>query len=101
MNYKNGIEKIMLLAKVAIVLFFLVLLFGATLLILHFNPSLLESSTNQLTIKPEATIPLWKAPDMSSLPDNEEGKEIQYGHDLIERTSNFIGPLGTVSLKAN
>jgi thiosulfate dehydrogenase len=100
MNSNSGVEKLILLAKAVMVLFCLSLLVGVIAFLLHFNPGLFESS-KQLTDKPAVPLNLWKAPDLSSLPDDEEGKEIRYGHDLIARTSSFIGPLGTVSTKAN
>ncbi|MCJ9427865.1 c-type cytochrome [Kordiimonas marina] len=39
---------------------------------------------------PEATA--WNPPDIDSLPDNEWGRTVRYGRDLIEHTASLIGP---------
>jgi thiosulfate dehydrogenase len=43
----------------------------------------------------------WVAPDINSLPDNEEGKMVRYGRDLIAVTSKYLGPKGTVAAITN
>lgn len=101
MNSPDSIKKLVLLVKVVTVLFCLSLLLVTIAFLLHLDPAFLESSPEEITAKVEPAIDLWIAPELSSLPNSEEGQEIQYGHDLIARTSSFIGPLGTVSLKAN
>lgn len=37
-----------------------------------------------------------EAPDTSTIPDNEYGKEVRYGRDLIMRTAYYLGPEGKV-----
>lgn len=48
----------------------------------------------------EAHIPskeeLWQAPDTSLLSDDEQGRLIKYGRNLIANTSAFLGPHGSV-----
>lgn len=44
---------------------------------------------------------LWKAPDLSEIPKNEEGKLIEYGRELIMRTSAYLGPNGSVKAMSN
>ncbi len=44
---------------------------------------------------------LWKAPDLSEIPKNEEGKLIEYGRELIIRTSAYLGPNGSVKAMSN
>lgn len=44
---------------------------------------------------------LWKAPDLSEVPKNEEGKLIEYGRELIVRTSAYLGPNGSVKTMSN
>jgi thiosulfate dehydrogenase len=34
----------------------------------------------------------WAVPDMSRLPNDEWGKTVRYGHDLISKTASLIGP---------
>ncbi|HEY5826153.1 MAG TPA: c-type cytochrome [Cyclobacteriaceae bacterium] len=101
MNRFNDFKEVTLLSKAVILLFSLVLLLAVTTIVLYNNPGLFNSVTKGPSERNEIDLTLWKAPELSSISDNEEGKLIQYGHDLIARTSNFIGPLGTVSLKAN
>ena len=44
---------------------------------------------------------LWKAPDLSEVPKNEAGKLIEYGRELIMRTSAYLGPNGSVKAMSN
>jgi thiosulfate dehydrogenase len=44
---------------------------------------------------------LWKAPDLSNVPKNEEGKLIEYGRELIVRTSTYLGSNGSVKAMSN
>ena len=37
----------------------------------------------------------WKAPDISTLPNTEEGKLIAYGRDLVSNTASYLGPKGS------
>jgi thiosulfate dehydrogenase len=43
----------------------------------------------------------WQAPDINSLPDNEEGKLIHYGRELIVNTSLYLGPKGKIAFLSN
>jgi thiosulfate dehydrogenase len=43
---------------------------------------------------------LWKAPEISSLPEGENAELIKYGKDLIVNTSRYFGPKGTLSAGA-
>jgi thiosulfate dehydrogenase len=101
MNHFNNLKELFVLSRALILLFYLVLLLSAVTIVLHNNPYFFDSVREDTIDKNETSVTLWKAPEWSSIPDNEEGKQIQYGHDLIARTSNFIGPLGSVSSKAN
>jgi thiosulfate dehydrogenase len=38
----------------------------------------------------------WLSPDTSSIPRTDEGSLIRYGRELVVRTSNYLGPHGTV-----
>ena len=44
---------------------------------------------------------IWKAPDASQIPQDESGKLIAYGRDLIARTSQYFGPNGSVQATSN
>jgi len=43
----------------------------------------------------------WQAPDINSLPDDEQGKLIRYGHELITNTALFFGPKGKIAAITN
>ncbi len=53
------------------------------------NSSASKSNTSKLSV--------YVAPDTSSIPHNEMGAIIRYGLNLIQNTSYFIGPNGSVS----
>jgi thiosulfate dehydrogenase len=39
----------------------------------------------------------WKAPDSSTIPNDETGKEISYGKELIANTGKYFGPNGSIN----
>jgi len=47
------------------------------------------------------TVDEWHAPDINSLPDDEHGKMIRYGHELISNTSLFFGRKGSIATITN
>ncbi len=62
------------------------------------------TKTNSATDKeltPVNTENIWQAPDTSSIPNNEEGKLIRYGRELIVHTSVYLGPKGKVRQISN
>ncbi len=40
---------------------------------------------------------LWCPPSISSLPDNDSGKLIRYGQDLVANTAQYFGPKGSLA----
>ena len=44
---------------------------------------------------------IWVAPDVQSIPDSPEGALIEYGKELIEHTSVYLGPNGKISPISN
>ena len=79
------------------------LLLGLIILIVVFNQVLFSTAM----VKDEVSIPLaaspdeWQAPDLNSLPDDEHGRFIRYGHELISNTSLFFGPKGNIAFITN
>ncbi len=53
-----------------------------------------ESSRAQAPIDP-ATLPPWQVPDPATLPNDDYGRAVRYGRDLIRHTSALIGPDAT------
>ena len=100
MKSPQELTVIIRLAKTVMLLFALFIVFATATLILYKNPSILRKKDG-MTAVPENKIQLWQAPDRSTVPDNEEGKLIQYGEELVARTASFIGPLGSLSKNAN
>ncbi len=43
----------------------------------------------------------WQAPDVAQIPKDENGKLIEYGRELIARTSQYLGPNGSVMAMSN
>ncbi|MBB2151342.1 c-type cytochrome [Pedobacter sp. LMG 31462] len=43
----------------------------------------------------------WKAPEESTIPDNEYGNMIRYGRELIKNTAKYLGPNGSVARISN
>jgi len=43
----------------------------------------------------------WHAPDSASIPQNDSGKMILYGRELIAATGNYFGPTGKINHYAN
>src|SRR6266498_1093381 len=43
----------------------------------------------------------WRAPDISSLADDGQGRLIRYGRELIVNTSLFFGPKGKIAALTN
>jgi len=79
-------------------------LLGLIILIVILNQVLFSSAAE----KEEFPIPNnvssaedWQAPDISALPDDEHGRLIRYGRELISNTSLFLGPKGTIAAKSN
>ncbi|WP_162339648.1 c-type cytochrome [Cyclobacterium salsum] len=44
---------------------------------------------------------VWQAPQLASLPSNQEGDLIRYGHELIAHTAVYLGPKGKVRQISN
>jgi thiosulfate dehydrogenase len=44
---------------------------------------------------------VWYAPDLNSIPVDEEGNLIRYGRDLIANTAKYLGPKGIVASVSN
>ncbi|TAH19662.1 MAG: cytochrome C [Cytophagales bacterium] len=50
----------------------------------------------------KASLPtLWQAPDTSTIPQDEQGKLIRYGRELIKNTSAYLGKNGSVAKMSN
>ena len=44
---------------------------------------------------------VWTAPDSNTIPLSEEGKLISYGRTLVNHTSKYFGPNGSISHSSN
>lgn len=58
-----------------------------------------EKEKKHVDVKQEkpAGLELYKAPDTSSLKDDEWGRQVKYGMRLMQNTSYYLGPEGVVS----
>ncbi len=80
------------------------LLLGLIILVVILNQVLFTSATPKDDFSiPDSNISTedWQAPDINSLPDDEEGRLIHYGHELITNTSLFFGPKGNIASITN
>jgi thiosulfate dehydrogenase len=96
MNFRG----LILLFRTLVLVFCLLLGLMFFTFLIQVDPALFDSVASE-PVEEKSSLVLWKAPDFSSVPDTKEGEEIKYGRDLISRTSSFIGPIGSISSKAN
>ncbi|HEY1872053.1 MAG TPA: c-type cytochrome, partial [Chitinophagaceae bacterium] len=80
------------------------LLLGLIILIVILDQLLFTSAVSDDKLSIPANISSkdeWQAPDLNALPDDEQGKMIRYGHELITNTSLFFGPKGNIAAITN
>ena len=80
------------------------LLLGLIILIVIVSQLLFSTTIvkDEVSIPPAATsTDEWQAPDMNTLADDEHGKLIRYGHELISNTSLFFGRKGKIASITN
>lgn len=69
---------------------------------LKYNPGIFDADKNELTNVEEIQKPkVWLAPDIATLGKDKAADRIRYGLELIERTSHYLGPQGTVMQISN
>lgn len=78
------------------------LLFGFYLSNFSDEPEKQPAEISVLLPEQKEQIPsYWTAPDIGTIPDSENKKQIQYGRDLIAHTSKYLGPKGSVMQISN
>src|SRR5947207_8996894 len=80
------------------------LLLGFIILAVILNQVLFSSAAEPDDVStPQFKMPAdeWQAPDINTLADDEQGKQIRYGHELITNTSLFFGPKGALASITN
>src|SRR5688572_23050662 len=83
--------------------FLIVLLFASLIAVLllscnDYNTDKKKHAVNPTQKKEE---PVWIGPDLTSVGDDEKGKLIKYGHELITNTAEYLGPQGSVQQVSN
>jgi len=79
-------------------------LLGLIILIVILKQTIFTNAVEEETFPiPDNTVSKneWRAPDINTLPDNEEGTMIRYGRELIVNTSLFFGPKGKIASITN
>lgn len=75
------------------------------LLVLTAGPSSNNLWRTAAANKKEKVLPyvetVWRSPNIDILPDNDEGRLIKYGRELISNTSAYLGPKGSVAKISN
>lgn len=66
--------------------------YGAVILILSFAQQVCWAEDKQDTATSVSGQTPWRVPDIEKLPDDEWGKAVRYGRDLISKTASIIGP---------
>jgi thiosulfate dehydrogenase len=101
MKKQDDLGKLISLSKLLVGVFILVVSTGLLLILLTSNPQLFIEQPKKSRDQVQQKEAFWKAPDITTIPQGKEGEQILYGRELIVKTSSFIGPLGSVSKKAN
>ena len=68
-------------------------------LVIYCSPNTGERKHEPVKIINEES--LWEAPDIAAVNDDEEGRMIKYGRQLIAQTSYYLGPKGRVMQVSN
>lgn len=55
----------------------------------------------EVTVAEKPKSEFWQAPDVSTVPNDDQGKLILYGRELIAHTSSYLGPNGSVMKMSN
>lgn len=59
------------------------------------------TARKNIILKKDSLTSEWQAPDIKSIPSNDEGAMILYGRDLMANTSKYLGPKGSVATITN
>jgi thiosulfate dehydrogenase len=79
-------------------------LLGLVILIVILNQVLFTAAAEKDDFSIPDNTPIadeWQAPDINALPNDEQGKLIHYGRQLIVNTSLFFGPKGKIAAITN
>lgn len=89
--------KVLIIIRVLLHLVGLLLVLFVGFVILFLPPG----KTFDGAVTPGSISNTWKAPDLKQIPNDESGKLIVYGHELIKNTSYYLGPKGSVQPISN
>ncbi len=91
-----------MISLVLVLVVFLLIAMGVLTSILVIGPKKVTAwFATPVIDNPKSETKLWQAPDWQLLPQDEQGKLISYGRDLIVRTSSYLGPNGSVKAMSN
>ena len=65
------------------------------------GPDGFVAATSPVVVPLPPETEIWQAPDTATIPNDKNGKLIEYGRELIAHTSNYLGPNGSVSAITN
>ncbi len=74
-----------------------VIIIGPQQIVAWFRSSEATPSITTITVNAD----VWRAPDISQIPHDENGKLIEYGRELIAHTAQYLGPNGSVMAMSN
>ncbi len=90
LNKKPSIMKTTLTPSGKILILVTVFFISAILLFENSHP-FIGCNKEEVAVKQDSIVP-WKFPEVSSIPDNEEGKLIKLGRNIFTETFKYIGP---------
>ena len=86
------------MVKLVMAMVSLVLIIFAVIVI---GPDGFVAATSPVVVPLPPETEIWQAPDTATIPNDKNGKLIEYGRELIAHTSNYLGPNGSVSAITN
>ncbi len=66
-----------------------------------YNTSQTDKSEKQNPVAKTDTTNYWTAPDISSISDDKQKEQVEYGKELIAHTAKYLGPNGSVMKISN
>lgn len=70
----------------------LIILFFGSVYLISTNSHPFLSCKSDTPVSKKDSVVSWKVPELSSIPDNDEGKMIKLGRDIFIETYKYIGP---------
>jgi thiosulfate dehydrogenase len=77
------------------------ILLGAVIVVVMLNEIIFSENPAPVAFVHDNANSGWVAPDIAQLPDNDSGRQVRYGRELIANTALYLGPRGTIAAITN